>query len=229
MSKNAPQSFGAVLRNPASLWTWESFGALRNVSALKIGYLGALAVPVFSYWVNYVNSFFPESKIELSLSLFLTFLGSVLLSLADLLNEIACPKIIKTHKNSSAYRKELAELVTDDEKIFNAGRIAEILRVVNYLRELYPDAEESALKKIAESIARRALEDLVTPTDNDVVVTGYLKNWDTANTSMPLIRGIILLLYGLVSLIVFWLAVTELRDVFNATFPAFSFSALLPS
>ncbi len=91
--------------------TWSVLSALRTTGIFKIGYAGVISVPVYSHFIVFLEQDLPplgNALPHLATGPFLLFLGSVLLAAAHVLNETACPDLVKEHRTLHNYRLHLA-------------------------------------------------------------------------------------------------------------------------
>ena len=103
-------------------FTWAGLSALRTLSFLKIGYVGAIGIPIAAYMLRNAQSV--GMDVRLPVTLFWMYLGSMLLALGHLLNEIACPYLLKKFPVLHEFRAQLAQSFALIQKpsVFLCGR-----------------------------------------------------------------------------------------------------------
>jgi hypothetical protein len=217
---NIPRLAGAV--------EWESLGLLREIVALRVGYYGVFLIPILAYAVLEWNRIAPflikdMPPVELPKILFFIFLGSMFLALGHLLNEVLCPKLIKLHGTLHRYQSTLAEYVANQDAIFRAAQTAEQLIILHEIRMKLPSEQgspelEELTRRTAAATARAIAQSWQLPDSSLPLLTGHQKEWDAANTRLPVVRWAIATLYGLAAAVAAGLAVVQLGRVLCATF-----------
>jgi hypothetical protein len=203
---------------------WESVSPLRSIVVLRVGYLGAAAVPVIAYGIVLWNDWHPYRKpIHLPFNLFLTFLASTLLSVGHLLNEIFVPKLIKTYGTLHYYRRVLAEFVTNQKTITQADLESMQLQFSSDLEAKLPGHPLSALDEIAAGMAGTLSKYMTMPSKDHKPLTECDKDWKAANECRPWMKLFIVVCYISAGGIAAYLALVQLCRVFRAVLaePAF--------
>jgi len=186
----------------ASFWHWESLSFLRAIGLLRLGYFGSVTIPIYAYFVQAWNSWAaamqpPGVPLTLPGSLGLAFLGSVLLSAAQLLNEIFCPKIIKIYGTLRGYQGYLREHVTNDQAIAEAEFATKVRKLERKTLDRYPELADEDRKRLANEWAAVLLErDVARATEGDEAsVMAYRRIWIRMNTAFWFARWTVVVCY----------------------------------
>lgn len=202
--------------------TWEALGAAREVSILRIGYFGSVVVPALAYGIEIWNRAHPALRVALPDDFFITYLGTILLGMGHLLNELCVPRLVKMHGTLQGYEHALAEIAANRNVIFKAGQASAHFIALEKLRSAFSgEVDPAIIERVAEVIGERVAEidpSLVGPKPEHVI-TAYAADWEEANQRYVALRILIVFLYVMAAGIVGWLAVSELISVWHARFP----------
>lgn len=184
---NLPKLAGAL--------EWESLGLLRRIATLRIGYFGTVFIALVAYGIEAWNQAFPAKRIALPVSMFFAFLGSALLTVGHLLNEILCPKVIKVHTSLREYQASVAAHVDHEDAIVGAGKASDRLRLANdmsgRLPANIPDALRDRVAQAADALAQAFSDIAQLPSPNEPLVTNYRQVWEDANQALRGVRYVI--------------------------------------
>lgn len=205
--------------------TWAGLSSLRTVSFLKIGYIGAIGIPLAAFVLRQTQLLGVD--VQIPLTLFWMYLGSMLLALGHLFNEIACPYAIKKFQALHEFRTQTAESFAVQALIRHARQInlTDSVRTTLGRDGRMPVEDQEAL---AEEIARTVFDmgggDEEPPEQTKGVAATAVVSpdpetlWTQANESLYALRCVIVALYGTSALIVGFFSVRQFWIVLMATF-----------
>lgn len=205
-------------------FTWAGLSSLRTVSFLRIGYIGAIAIPIAAFALRKAQLLGLE--LHMPLTLFWMYLGSTLLALGHLLNEVACPYLIKKFPVLHEFRAQTAESFTLQAFIRRARQTDLSESVLDTLRHdgKIPVQDQHALaEEIAASLMSAAPRDeTLSHKEAGQASAEWLPDpealWTNANESLYVLRMGIVALYGTSALIVGYFSVRQFWIVLMATF-----------
>jgi hypothetical protein len=201
-------------------FTWAGLSALRTVSFLKIGYLGAIGIPIAAYILRSAQ-FFGISA-YLPLTLFWMYIGSIALALGHLLNEIACPPLIKQFQTLHAFRAHLADSFAYQTTIHQAvkNNLKESIQNELWRDSKIPSQDHKTLSEIVADVLTE-VETVTNPGQENKEEIAPEKEWVTSNECRLLLRFSIVALYAVSALIIGILSVRQAGIVMLATFGCF--------
>lgn len=216
------------LPKPAKFLGWEWLSKFRTLGVLRVGYAGVAFVPFFALLINTSNdaiyqalvSLAPDSvpigsvEFVLPMSLAWLFVGSLALAFGHLLNELACPPLIKMYGSVEAYRKSIAKHIKDQAVIDAAIAVQDR----DFLKDLCERLDEDAAE-----IIRRATDEVVSSVKapSEVAeavetVRHFKAHWSKQDLSMRPLRVVIGTFYLAAAGILLYLLMRQLNSVYGA-------------
>jgi hypothetical protein len=191
---------------------WETLSTFRNLSVLKIGYIGTISVSIYATLVYQFND---SIGIPLPFSIWasLLFIGSFALSVAHIMNEALCPQTIKSYGTLDEYRKRQAKFVVHQKEIKKSASPNIKRRMVEKSEghEFAPNLSEENLDKLFDHAVSTIVDMETHQMIEEAGVEAYNTTWEEENTQKPKIARLIFCLY-IFSLIIS--AILALRQVY---------------
>lgn len=217
---------------PEGIPSWEWLSSFRSTAILKVGYLGSIVTPlVASFIVSYnsgiewLNSLLLKfgapalSPIELPLNLILLFSGSLSLALGHILNELACPYVIKKYGSLEEYRSSVASYIHDQSTIYSAALESNKAHFKKEIMDkLSGDDEISAIlsSKMAEVCSEENEQHKAQEAVADETLENYDAYWKRLSNSFIVMRYTILSLYVIAAIISLTLVGRQIFLIFSA-------------
>jgi len=201
------------------LINWVTLHKISSISIMKIGYFGIVLVPLLSFFINDLVIYFPS--IKLSSHLAWLYLGSILLTLGNILSEVLCPYIIREYRDLASYRKNLSDYIEYNKVISNYNTEMLAKRLESALTNQFDVSGENLattteiLKLAIGNVTRDAHLSKSEIIDNET--TKYETTWIKESKSLYSIQVIIFICFFVSALIAIGsLGVTSL-NVLKAT------------
>lgn len=206
----------------STAFEWDSLGFLRAIGLLRVGYVGTVAIPIYAYCVQSWNAWAdlhpPALKLVLPMSLFAAFVGSVLLSVAQLLNEVFCPKVVKVYGTYRGFHSYVAEYVANERVIGGAAWEVEKTEIDEAARRHLPQADDSVRSTLSAVVATHVatvIATQTTPLPGDQALVTHRTQWEIANTAFAPVRYTIGICYVTAALIAAGLIVWQIPRMFS--------------
>jgi hypothetical protein len=215
-AKSPSAIVGVTFPEDSGVLSWEKLSHFRTANILRMGYVIAFLVPPVSYVIITYNHIFPAHGVQLPKSMFLVFLGSLALAAAHLINQIACPNLIKTYGSLFVLSQSLARFAQEQAVIENAALQATkrtVSRAIRKSQNSLDDADVAALTQAVVEVA----DELEEEAKEARPIDAYAAYWRKANTSLLAVRIVIALLYGTAAAIALWETTSQLNTVLEAS------------
>lgn len=198
---------------------WEKLSEIRKIGILQLGYVGAVGVPIYANLISNIDIV----VIKLPWNLALLFLGSIILSIGHLLNEVYCPSVIKQYKNSTEYRSSILSKLNllKSATSENEKQAKEVAQSFIAKMESTNGLSKPAKKQLIEAIAKVRTEQNFSEETREIhaQLSKSSCDWDNENDdpSSRNLRGLITCCYYLAGMIALILMTHQLIVVISSS------------